>query len=80
MISMKNSWTGTPGILTSDLDGDWDDIKKLMEERCRSHWRPTEYTPELLKRAWEFFVEEFGGDAELEEFLVREIVEFYLDN
>lgn len=76
----RHGWTGTLGTSSPEFPGmDWEEAKALVVERCRCS-RRTGYNPALVALAWEFVIEKFGCDAELENFPIRDVVEFFLDS
>ncbi len=80
MIAM-NSWTGTRGVSSPDLTGEWSEVRKTLEERVQNHHvrpiNPFNY-PAVVERAAAFVIREFGED-ELEGLTVKDMVELYLD-
>lgn len=80
---IRNSWTGTPGVTPVLLEDDFEKTLEGLEERLERYRQAptiTEYTSTIVARAWEWALEEFDCDVDLERFSVRELVEFYLEN
>ena len=84
-ILVRSPLTGTPGVgpIVRDLPDDWDEAVEILDRRMEAWTRSrklTEYTPEIVSRAWQWALREFDFGADLEEVQIGKLVELYLDS
>ncbi|TSC73103.1 MAG: hypothetical protein G01um101438_126 [Parcubacteria group bacterium Gr01-1014_38] len=84
-ILVRSPLTGTLGVgpIVRDLPDDWDEAVEILDRRMEAWTRScklTEYTPEIVARAWQWALREFDFGADLEEVQIGKLVELYLDS
>ena len=79
VMKAKDPWTGTNGVLVSDLPEDWDEATCVLRERSQSQpLVDSEYTSEIAERAVKWLFEQFGNDPGLYQFSIAEAIEWYV--